>query len=164
VRWLIQIRLHCPRLRNLASSGVSLSVAAEKLKVSTRLGNSSIQFKSPVRLMSELRDEVTHSVEHWLGKIPSATLVLVLRSGSMFVRPDFLVIVCAYMLLANSDRLSKGILPAPLEVVDQEASDSATQGFLRVSHSDAIVVKGILEKPFAVTNYQNLGARPPLPD
>src|ERR1700721_4674391 len=53
--------------------------------------------------------------------------------------------------------VSTGILPAPLEGADQKASDSASQGFLRFSHWNTIVIKRILEKPFAVANHQNLG-------
>jgi len=56
------------RTRNLASSGVSVSVAAEKLRSPARLGNFSIQVNSPVALTSEQRDGLMRSVEHCLVK------------------------------------------------------------------------------------------------
>ncbi len=56
------------RTRKLASSGVSVSVAAEKLKTPARLGNFSIRVNSPVVLTSEQRDGLMRSVEHCLVK------------------------------------------------------------------------------------------------
>ena len=54
------------RTRNLASSGVSVSVVAEKLKGPARLGNFRIRVESPVCLTAEQRDGLTRSVEHCL--------------------------------------------------------------------------------------------------
>ena len=56
------------RTRNLANSGVSVSVAAEKLKGPARLGNFQIRVDSPVSLTPEQRDGLTRSVELCLVK------------------------------------------------------------------------------------------------
>jgi uncharacterized OsmC-like protein len=56
------------RTRNLANSGVSVSVAAEKLKVPARLGNFIIRVDSPVCLTTEQREGLMRSVEHCLVK------------------------------------------------------------------------------------------------
>jgi uncharacterized OsmC-like protein len=56
------------RTRNLATSGVSVSVAAEKLKAPARLGNFRIRVDSPVCLTAEQREGLMRSVEHCLVK------------------------------------------------------------------------------------------------
>ena len=56
------------RTRNLATSGVSVSVTAEKLKAPTRLGNFQISVSSPVDLTAEQREGLMRSVEHCLVK------------------------------------------------------------------------------------------------
>ena len=56
------------RTRNLASSGVSVSVAAEKLKGPARLGNFRIRVDSPVCLTTEQREGLMRSVEGCLVK------------------------------------------------------------------------------------------------
>jgi len=56
------------RTRNLAHSGVSVSVAAEKLKVPARLGNFQIRVSSPVSLTAEQREGLMRSVDHCLVK------------------------------------------------------------------------------------------------
>ncbi len=56
------------RTRKLATSGVAVSVTAEKLKAPARLGNFKIQVKSPVNLTIEQRDGLIRSVEHCLVK------------------------------------------------------------------------------------------------
>lgn len=56
------------RTRNLASSGVSVSVAAEKLKGPARLGNFRIRVNSPVCLTPEQREGLMRSVDHCLVK------------------------------------------------------------------------------------------------
>ena len=56
------------RTRKLASSGVAVSVTAEKLKGPARLGNFRIRVDSPVSLTPEQRDGLTRSVELCLVK------------------------------------------------------------------------------------------------
>lgn len=56
------------RTRNLANSGVSVSVTAEKLKVPARLGNFQIRVSSPVDLTAEQHEGLMRSVEHCLVK------------------------------------------------------------------------------------------------
>jgi uncharacterized OsmC-like protein len=56
------------RTRNLANSGVSVSIAAEKLKGPARLGNFRIRVDSPVCLTPEQREGLMRSVEHCLVK------------------------------------------------------------------------------------------------
>jgi putative redox protein len=56
------------RSRNLATGGVSVNVAAEKLKGPVRVGNFRIRVDSPVCLTSEQRDGLMRSVEHCLVK------------------------------------------------------------------------------------------------
>ncbi len=56
------------RTRNLAHSGVSVSVSADKLKGPARLGNFRIRVDSPVPLSSEQREALMRSVEHCLVK------------------------------------------------------------------------------------------------
>jgi uncharacterized OsmC-like protein len=56
------------RTRNLANSGVSVSVAAEKFKAPARLGNFCIRVDSPVCLTVEQREGLLRSVEHCLVK------------------------------------------------------------------------------------------------
>jgi uncharacterized OsmC-like protein len=56
------------RTRNLATSGVSVSVTAEKLKGPARLGNFRIRVDSPVCLTYEQREGLMRSVEHCLVK------------------------------------------------------------------------------------------------
>lgn len=56
------------RTRKLASSGVAVSVTAEKLKVPARLGNFRIRVDSPVCLTAEQREGLMRSVEHCLVK------------------------------------------------------------------------------------------------
>jgi len=56
------------RTRNLAQSGLSVSVAAEKLKGPARIDNFRIRVDSPVALTSEQREALTRSVEHCLVK------------------------------------------------------------------------------------------------
>lgn len=56
------------RTRNLASSGISVSVSAEKLKGPARLGNFVIRVDSPVELTPEQREGLMRSVGHCLVK------------------------------------------------------------------------------------------------
>lgn len=56
------------RARNLATSGVSVSVMAEKLKGPARFGNFRIRVDSPICLTAEQRDGLMRSVEHCLVK------------------------------------------------------------------------------------------------
>ena len=56
------------RTRNLATTGVSVSVEAEKLKGPARLGNFKIRVGSPVSLTPEQREGLMRSVEHCLVK------------------------------------------------------------------------------------------------
>jgi len=56
------------RTRNLANSGVAVSVDAEKLKAPARLGNFRIRVSSPVSLTPEQRDGLMRSIEHCLVK------------------------------------------------------------------------------------------------
>lgn len=56
------------RSRNLAKNGVSVSVAAEKLKSPARLGNFRIRLDCPICLTAEHRDGLMRSVEHCLVK------------------------------------------------------------------------------------------------
>ena len=56
------------RTRKLASSGVVVSVTAEKLKAPARLGNFKIRVLSPVNLTMEQKDGMMRSVEHCLVK------------------------------------------------------------------------------------------------
>ena len=56
------------RTRNLAIGGVSVYVAAEKLKGPVRVGNFRIRVDSPVCLTSEQREGLKRSVEHCLVK------------------------------------------------------------------------------------------------
>jgi len=56
------------RTRDLAHSGVSVFVAAEKLKVPARLGNFQIRVECPVCLTIEQREGLMRSVEHCLVK------------------------------------------------------------------------------------------------
>ncbi len=56
------------RTRKLASSGVSVSVRAEKLQGPARIGNFSIRVDSPVCLTVEQREGLMRSVEHCLVK------------------------------------------------------------------------------------------------
>ncbi|MGB0065595.1 MAG: OsmC family protein [Terracidiphilus sp.] len=54
--------------RKLATSGVAVSVTAEKLKTPARLGNFQIRVTSPVSLTAEQREGILRSVEHCLVK------------------------------------------------------------------------------------------------
>jgi uncharacterized OsmC-like protein len=56
------------RTRNLARSGVTVSVSAEKLKGPARLGNFRIRLDCPVCLTTEQRDGLIRSIEHCLVK------------------------------------------------------------------------------------------------
>ena len=56
------------RTRRLASAGVAVSVAAEKLKGPARLGNFRIRVDSPVGLTVEQKEGLMRSVEHCLIK------------------------------------------------------------------------------------------------
>lgn len=56
------------RTRNLASSGVSVSVSAEKLKGPARLGNFRIRVDCPVSLTAEQQEGLKRAVEHCLVK------------------------------------------------------------------------------------------------
>ena len=56
------------RSRHLSSSGVSVSVAAEKLKAPARIGNFKIRVDSPVALLPDQREGLMRSVEHCLVK------------------------------------------------------------------------------------------------
>lgn len=56
------------RTRNLASSGVAVSVAAEKLKDPPRLGNFRVRVDCPVGLTAEQRQALMRSVDHCLIK------------------------------------------------------------------------------------------------
>ena len=56
------------RTRKLASSGVTVSVTAEKLKAPARLGNFCIRVDSPVGLTAEQRTALMRSVELCLVK------------------------------------------------------------------------------------------------
>lgn len=56
------------RTRNLANSGVSVSVTAEKLKGPSRLGNFRVRVDSPVGLTAEQRQGLMRSVDHCLVK------------------------------------------------------------------------------------------------
>ena len=56
------------RTRNLATGGVSVSVAAEKLKGPARLGNFRIRVDCPICLTTEQRDGLMRSVEYCLVK------------------------------------------------------------------------------------------------
>lgn len=54
------------KTRNLANSGVEVTVTAEKLKQPARLGNFVIRVVSPVSLTQEQNDGLTRSVHHCL--------------------------------------------------------------------------------------------------
>ncbi|MGO9305643.1 MAG: OsmC family protein [Candidatus Korobacteraceae bacterium] len=54
------------KTRNLAQSGVEVSVTAEKLKQPARLGNFRIHVVSPVALTEEHREGLMRSVHHCL--------------------------------------------------------------------------------------------------
>jgi len=54
------------KTRNLANSGVEVTVTAEKLKQPARLGNFVIHVVSPVSLTQEQNDGLTRSVHHCL--------------------------------------------------------------------------------------------------
>ena len=54
------------RTRNLAQSGVEVSVTAEKLLQPARLGNFCIRVSSPVALTPEQHDAMTGAVHHCL--------------------------------------------------------------------------------------------------
>jgi putative redox protein len=54
------------RTRNLAQTGVEVSVTAEKLLKPARLGNFNIRVKSPVPLTEEQNEAMTRSVHHCL--------------------------------------------------------------------------------------------------
>lgn len=56
------------RTRNLAQSGVSVSIAAEKFKGPARLGDFRIRVNCPICLAPEQRDGLMRSVEHCLIK------------------------------------------------------------------------------------------------
>lgn len=56
------------RTRNLANSGLTVSVAAEKLKGPARLGNFRISVNSPIVLTDDQREGLMRSVEHCLIK------------------------------------------------------------------------------------------------
>jgi putative redox protein len=56
------------RTRNLANGGVSVSVAAEKLKGPPRLGNFRVRVDSPVGLTAEQRQGLIRSVDLCLVK------------------------------------------------------------------------------------------------
>lgn len=52
------------RTRNLAVTGVEVSVTAEKLKTPARLGNFRVSVLSPVALTAEQREAMLRSVQH----------------------------------------------------------------------------------------------------
>jgi len=54
------------KTRNLANSGVEVTVTAEKLKQPARLGNFVIHVVSPVSLTQEQNDGLMRSVHHCL--------------------------------------------------------------------------------------------------
>jgi uncharacterized OsmC-like protein len=54
------------KTRNLAESGVEVSVTAEKLKGPARLGNFKIQVECPVTLTAEQHEGLMRSVHHCL--------------------------------------------------------------------------------------------------
>ena len=54
------------KTRNLAESGVEVSVTAEKLKAPARLGNFKIQVECPVALTAEQHEGLMRSVHHCL--------------------------------------------------------------------------------------------------
>jgi uncharacterized OsmC-like protein len=54
------------KTRNLAQSGVEVSVTADKLKQPARLGNFLIHVASPVSLTEEQREALVRSVHHCL--------------------------------------------------------------------------------------------------
>jgi uncharacterized OsmC-like protein len=56
------------RTRNLAHSGVEVSVEAEKLKAPARLGNFRIRIDNPICLTAEQREGLMRSVEYCLVK------------------------------------------------------------------------------------------------
>jgi putative redox protein len=56
------------RTRNLAKSGLSVSVAAEKLKSPARVGNFRIRVESPIGLTPAQREGLMRSVDHCLVK------------------------------------------------------------------------------------------------
>ncbi|HUK09096.1 MAG TPA: OsmC family protein [Stellaceae bacterium] len=56
------------RTRRLATAGVAVSVAAEKLKGPARLGNFRIRVDTPVSLTTEQKEGLMRSVEHCLIK------------------------------------------------------------------------------------------------
>lgn len=56
------------KTRNLAETGVNVSVKAEKLKNPSRIGNFQISVESPVCLTAEQREGLMRSVEHCLVK------------------------------------------------------------------------------------------------
>jgi uncharacterized OsmC-like protein len=56
------------RTRNLAQSGVEVSVQAEKLKAPARLGNFRIRVGCPICLTAEQHEGLMRSVEHCLVK------------------------------------------------------------------------------------------------
>jgi uncharacterized OsmC-like protein len=54
------------KTRNIAQSGIEVTVKAEKLLKPTRLGNFSVSVKSPVALTSEQSEGLMRSVHHCL--------------------------------------------------------------------------------------------------
>jgi len=56
------------RTRRLATAGIAVSVAAEKLKGPARLGNFRIRVDTPVSLTTEQKEGLMRSVEHCLIK------------------------------------------------------------------------------------------------
>jgi uncharacterized OsmC-like protein len=56
------------RTRNLAKSGVKVSVSAEKLKGPARLGDFRIRVDCPTSLTTEQREGLMRSIEHCLVK------------------------------------------------------------------------------------------------
>jgi putative redox protein len=56
------------RTRNIANSGVAVTVEAEKLKGPARLGNFHIRVESPASLTDEQRTGLMRSIDHCLVK------------------------------------------------------------------------------------------------
>lgn len=56
------------RTRDLSTSGLEISVAAEKLHVPNRLGNFRISVKCPVCLTPEQREGLMRSIDHCMVK------------------------------------------------------------------------------------------------
>ena len=76
------------RTRKIATSGVSVSVTAEKLKAPARLGNFQIRVASPITLTTEQREGMMRSVEHCLVKNtllnpPQMEVVLEVSTGAV---------------------------------------------------------------------------------